>query len=152
MKKLVIAALLAGQVAPAAAADFSSPRETDAGAFAGFRLRMPLDGNAQQRRVRAGLTVAPTLRTQDLHGERRMQIGEGLELGVTGGEPVSLSIAGSPVAQLTRDGARPAGRKAGVSTLGWIAIGAGTVLVVGLAAGYLWLDDALDCDPGDDCS
>ncbi|MDQ4086483.1 MAG: hypothetical protein M3177_00480 [Pseudomonadota bacterium] len=152
MKKLLIAALLAGQVAPAAAAGFSPSRETDAGAFAGFRLRVPLDGNAQQRRVRAGLTVAPTLRTLDLHGERRMQIGEGLELGVTGPQPVTLSLAGRPVSQLARGGEGPEGRKAGVSTLGWVAIGVGAVIVVGLAAGYLWLDDAIDCDDDEECN
>lgn len=152
MKKLLIAALLAGKAAPAAAAEFTTSRDTDAGAFAGFSLRMPLDGNASQRRVRAGLTVAPTLRTQDIQGERRMQIGEGLELGMTGDQPIQLSIAGRPISQLTRGGESPDGRRAGVSTLGWVAIGVGTVVVVGLAAGYLWLDDALDCDPGDDCS
>lgn len=152
MKKLLIAALLAGQVAPAAAAEFTPSSETDAGAFAGFRLRVPLDGNISHRTVRAGLTVAPTLRTSDIQGERRTQIGEGVELGIAGNEPVRLSIAGRPVSQLVRGGRRPEGRQAGVSTLGWVAIGVGTVVVVGLAAGYLWLDDALDCDPGDECN
>ena len=138
MKKLLIAALLVAQVAPAAAADFSSGRETNAGAFAGFRLRVPLDGHPTQRGVRAGLTVAPTMQTRDLQGERRTQIGEGLELGVTGGQPLALSIAGRPVSQLTRGAEAPGARRAGVSTLGWVAIGVGVVVVAGI--GFMgWL-------------
>jgi hypothetical protein len=152
MKKLLIAALLAAQLTPAAAAEFAPTRETDAGAFAGVRLRVSLDGAAGERRVSAGLTVAPALRTRDNGGEVRTRIGEGIELGVASNEPVRLSIAGTPVSRLTSRGDAPQGRRAGVSTLGWVAIGVGAVLVVGLTAGYLWIDDALDCDPGDDCS
>ncbi|HEX8640116.1 MAG TPA: hypothetical protein VF704_03060 [Allosphingosinicella sp.] len=152
MKKLLIAALVAAQVAPAAAADFASSQETDTGAFAGFRLRMPLDGDVSQRRMRASLTVAPAVRTQNLQGEVRGRIGDGIELGISRGEPVRLSIAGRPVAQLTRGAEAPGGRRAGVSTLGWVAIGVGAVVVVGLTAGYLWLDDALDCTDEDECN
>ena len=152
MKKILIAALLASQTAPAVAAGFAPARDIEAGAFAGMRLRVPLDGAEPQRRIRAGLTVAPAIQTRDLQGDRRTVVGEGLELGMVGGEPVSLSIAGTPVSRLVAGGDTPHGRRAGVSTVGWVAIGVGTVLVVGLAAGYLWLDDALECNPGDDCS
>lgn len=152
MKKLVIAALLAAQVAPAAAAEFASGRDTDAGAFAGLRLRVALDGGATQQRVRAGLTVAPTLRTLDVQGERRMQIGEGLELGWSGRNRFEMSVAGRPMSQLIQGADGPEGRRAGVSTLGWVAIGVGAVVVVGLTAGYLWLDDALDCTDEDECT
>ena len=152
MKKIMIAALLASQTAPAVAAGFAPARETEAGAFAGLRLRLPLDGAEPQRRIRAGLAVAPAMQTRDLQGDRRTVVGEGLELGVVGGGPVDLSIAGTPVSRLVAGGETPDGRRAGVSTVGWVAIGVGTVLVVGLTAGYLWFDDALDCDPGDDCS
>ena len=158
MKKLTIAALLAGQLLtiaqPVAAAEIATARETRAGAFAGLRLRVPLDGGPGQRQVRAGLAVAPTLHSREGDGERRMRVGEGIELGVAGGDRIGLSIAGTPVDRLglRPDGTAPDGRRAGVSTLGWVAIGAGALLVVTLGVGYLWIDDALDCDPGDDCS
>jgi hypothetical protein len=154
MKKLMIAALFAGQIAsaaPAAAADLAGGHETRPGAFAGLRLRVPLDRSVPDRGVRAGLTIAPALQTRDVQGASRTRIGEGIELGLAG-ERVQLSLGGTPVSQLRPGGQAPGGQRAGVSTLGWVAIGAGTVVVVGLVAGYLWLDDALDCDPGDDCS
>jgi len=155
MKKLIMAALLAAQVlsaAPAGAAGFAPDRETEASAFAGIRLRLPLDGETSHRRLRAGLALAPALHTRDRDGRVRSQIGEGLELGLVRGEPVRLALAGRPVSELVRGGEDPDGRRAGVSTLGWVAIGVGAVIVVGLGVGYLWLEEALDCNPGDDCS
>ncbi|HEV2866278.1 MAG TPA: hypothetical protein VGX37_07165, partial [Allosphingosinicella sp.] len=149
MKKLMIAALLAGQIAsaaPAAAAELAAGHETQPGAFAGLRLRVPLDRNVPDRGVRAGFTVAPALQTRDIQGASRTRIGEGIELGLAGDRRVQLSLGGTPVSQLRPGGQAPRGQRAGVSTLGWVAIGAGTVVVVGLVAGYLWLDDALDCD------
>jgi hypothetical protein len=97
MRRLMIAALLAGQVAaarPALAADFAEARQEQAGAFAGLRLRLPLDGNRRERQIRAGLTVAPTLQSRAIDGETRTRIGEGVEFGYRSGRPISFSIAG----------------------------------------------------------
>jgi hypothetical protein len=154
MKQLMIAAVVLGQVLtaaqPAAAADFVAQEQRQMGGFLGARIRVPLGGEREKRQVRAGLTLAPTMHLRDINGETRMRLGEGLELGIGPNRPLELSLAGT---RIDRIGLAPRGRRAGVSTLGWIAIGVGTAIVVTAAAGYLWLEDALDCDdPGDDCS
>jgi hypothetical protein len=97
MKKLTIAILLAGQMLgaaqPAFAADFADAQAQRAGAFAGVRLRLPLDG-PQRHQVRAGLALAPTLETRRMNGETRTRIGEGLEFGYRASRPLSFSLAG----------------------------------------------------------
>ena len=96
MKRLMIAALLAGQLstaAPAAGAELDRHGSPQMGAFGGLRVRLPLDGNVQQRRVRAGLTLAPTVHSRAINGESRMRMGEGLEVGVTGRHPVRVMLA-----------------------------------------------------------
>ena len=129
LKKLMIAALLGAQVMaaaqPAMAAELESNSDQRMGAFGGLRVRVPLDGNARQRQVRAGLAVAPTLHTRTLDGESRLRIGEGLELGLRGREPVRLSIAGQ---DLRRLGARQGDQAEdddddGIPTGAWIAGG-----------------------------
>ena len=73
MKKLTIAAVLAAQMLtaaqPALAADLTDTRAQRTGAFAGFRLRLPLDGEAGRQPIRAGLTLAPTFQTESRSGE-----------------------------------------------------------------------------------
>lgn len=126
MRKLMIAALLAGQIAgarPAAAADFADARQERAGAFAGLRLRLPLDGNRRERRIRAGLTVAPTLQSRTIDGETRTRIGEGVEFGYRSGRPISFSIAG-------RDLQAPGGARNHDLSTGEILLIAGGVIVV----------------------
>lgn len=156
MKKLVIAALLAGQLTtaarPALAADLTEARGQQAGAFAGLRLRVPFGGNAEDRRLRAGFALAPTLHRETAGGETQLHIGEGLEFGVVGREPVQFSIAGTPVSRLAQGGTGPNGERLGVSTLGWVAIGVGAFLVVAAGATYLVAEDILDCDDGEDCT
>ena len=152
MKGLTIAALIAGQALagaqPAQAAELTENRTQQMGAFAGLRLRMPLDSEARQRRLRAGLTLAPTMHSRSASGESRMRMGEGLELGLAGDEPVRLSLGGTPVSRLVQGPAGPDGRRAGVSTVGWIAIGVGTVVL--LYGGLLFLiAENSDCDPGE---
>jgi len=157
MKKLMMAALLAGQLTvaaqPAFAAELVERERPLMGAFAGARLRMPLGDRAHQR-LRAGLTIAPTLHARDSDGGVRTRFGEGVELGFTPNRPLELSFAGTRLDRIgvRPDGSVPGGRRAGVSTLGWSAIGVGATIVVVAGAGYLWLEDALDCDPGDDCT
>ena len=152
MKKPTIAALVAGQLLataqPAFAAELAETRSQQMGAFAGFRMRVPLDGRAADRQVRAGLTVAPTLHSLTADGEVRLRIGEGLELGVTGGEPVRLSLAGTPVNRLARGPVGPDGRRMGISTIGWIAIGVGTVVLVTVGFGYVLYRASDDRRPG----
>ena len=151
MKTLTICALLLAQLsavaAPASAADLTDVRSQQSGAFAGFRLRVPLDNEAR-RPIRAGLAVTPTFRSQSVDGEIRTRFGEGLELGVTGDRPLALSFAGTPVSRLVRGPAGPEGDKAGVSTLGWIAIGVGALVTVVLVAGAICLSDD-DCIPSE---
>ena len=134
MKSLLIPVLVAAQLLPsattaAAAAELAAePRqvETRMGAFAGARLRIALGGEKRER-VRAGLAVAPALHIQD--GALKLRVGEGLEYGLTDRRAPALSLAGRPLADLGR---APDGPRQNVSTLGWVAIGVGVVVVVGV--------------------
>ena len=154
MKRLTIAALLAAQVAaaqPAFAAELAESRTQQTGAFAGFRMRVPLDGAVHERRLRAGLTVAPTLHSRTMTGESQIRFGEGLELGIAGRQPLRLTLAGQ---DLRRLGAQQSEQEnededgGGPSTLGWIAIGVGVVAVVVVGAAALCLADS-DCIPSE---
>jgi hypothetical protein len=145
MKKIVIAALLGAQlVAPAAAADLIADARSDGtrtGSFAGARLRISLDGVARER-VRAGLTLAPTV--HDLQGgAARMRIGNGLEYGLSDRRGPELSIGGRSVRELAQAGRGPDGRRQNVSTLGWVAIGVGVVVVAVVGYG-VWLTHELN--------
>ena len=141
MKKLTIAALLAAQVAtgaqPAMAASLGDERgavEARQGAFAGARLRIPLDGT-KARKAQAGLTVAPVLQGRGADGRTLTRFGEGMELRLVGPQKPELALGGRSIAQLTEGRTGPDGRKLGVSTLGWIAIGVGVAAVIVIAAG-----------------
>ena len=155
MKRVMMAALMSGQLLaaaqPAFGADLTESRTQQIGDFAGVRVRMPLDGDAQQRQPRAGLTVAPTMHSRTLNGESRMRIGEGLELSLTGNQPPRLSIAGVPVSQLAQGPVGPGGRRLNASTGEWIAIGAGALAVV-LGVGYLVFTEMMECDADEECS
>jgi len=158
MKKLTIAALLAGQVlsavpAPAAPLDNDRASLTDQrrGAFAGARVRIPFGGDVRQRRIRAGLTLAPTLRTLGGDGASQLRIAEGLELGVTGREPVRLLLAGQDVRRLgaaQQEEQEDDDRGGGPSTLGWIAIGLGAAIVIVVGAAAICASDH-DCIPSE---
>ncbi len=145
----MVAALLATQLLaaaqPAISADLTETQAQRMGAFAGLRLRVPLDAETGRQPIRVGLTVAPTLHTQSQSGELRTRYGQGLELGIAGGEPVRLSFAGTPVSRLAQGPAGPEGQKAGVSTIGWVAIGVGVVAVTLFALYGL-------CGSGEICS
>lgn len=154
MKKLTIAALIAAQLVasarPALAADLAEGRIQEAGMFAGFRLRAPLAGEAGRQPVRAGLALAPTLQSRAMNGgEVRTRFGEGLELGFNGRQPAGLSFAGTPVSRLAQGSAGPDGHKAGISTLGWAAIGVG-VVAVSLFALYGLCGSGEICSTDDD--
>jgi hypothetical protein len=152
MKKLAIAALVAAQVLtaaePAFAADLTSNQEIQGGAFGGVRLRVPLGGRVRDNRVRAGFAFAPTVSSRSRDGAVRTRIGEGLELGVTGREPVRLSLAETPVNRLAQGGWGPDGRRLGISTLGWIALGVGAAIVIVVGAAAICISDH-DCVPSE---
>ena len=153
MKRLTIAALLAGQLTaaqPAFAAELAETRTQQTGAFAGFRMRVPLDGAAHERRLRAGLAVAPMLHSRTAAGESQLRFGEGIELGIAGRQPLRLTLAGQ---DLRRLGAQESEQDEdedgdGPSTLGWIAIGVGTLAVIVVGAAALCLADN-DCIPSE---
>ncbi len=136
MKTLTMAALVAAQLLataqPALAAELSEGRTQEMGTFGGVRLRVPLDGRAGRRQVRAGLTVAPTLHSRGIRGDSQMRIGEGLELGLNGDDRVRLSLAGTPVSRLAQGQPGPDGRRAGISPVGWVAIGVATWFVIAI--------------------
>ena len=152
MKILTMTALIAAQmlafVQPAGAAELTEARTQQMGGFAGLRLRVPMDGNAEQRQIRAGLTVAPVMQSRTMSGESQVRIGEGLELGIAGDQPIRLSLAGTPVSQLAQGPAGPDGRRMGISTIGWIAIGVGVAAVIVVGAAVLCASDH-DCLPSE---
>ena len=155
MKSLAIAALLAAQIMvaaqPAFAADFGDDRTASTqrhGAFAGARMRVPLGGPAGQK-VRGGLTMAPVLQGRQADGRVRTRFGEGMEFGLSGRDRIALTIGGTPVSQLSR-GTGPDGRKMGVSTVGWVAIGVGVVAVTLFAAFVLCRDGEICGSDRDD--
>ena len=150
MKKVAILALVAAQLGTgASAADLAGPSSAQAGrtgGFAGARLRVALDGRARER-VRVGLAVAPLVRTGGEAGAGRLRIGEGLELGFSERRAPALALGGRPVKELVRGGGGPEGRRANLSTLGWVAVGA-----VVVAVGYFaWFAHEMNkCEPHDD--
>lgn len=159
MKKLTMAALVAGQLSiaaqPALAADLTENRSQQMGAFAGFRMRVPLDGNSRQRQVRAGLAVAPSMHSHAMNGPSQLAIGEGLELGIVGHRPVRLMLAGQDLRRLgaAQDSeGEEREEHHGPSTLGWIAIGVGALVLVTATAGFFIVEDIIDCDDGEDCT
>jgi hypothetical protein len=153
VRKPTIAALVAAQLLgvaqPAAAADLFERDSQRIGAFAGARLRLSLGGGREEQRLRAGLTLAPTMHSRAAGGGIQLRIGEGLEYGVAGREPMRLSLGGMPVNRLVQGGTGPDGRRLGVSTIGWVAIGAG-IVVLAVGGFYVWLvEEAGHCGPGE---
>jgi hypothetical protein len=154
LKKLMISALLAGQIGiagqPAFAADLDgrSPfAEDQRGAFAGVRLRAQLGGS--EPKLRAGLALTPT--THSRRGAAsRMAFGEGLELGMMRtGKPV-MTLAGKRLDRLSLLGEDVKGDRANMSTLAKVAIVAGVVIVVGTVAFAHVMSEASCFHGGDD--
>jgi hypothetical protein len=151
MRKLLIAALIAGQAlgqsAPAFAQSYAPVRESETGTFGGVRLRIPFGGGARDQ-LRAGLAFAPIARTDYQDGRVRTRIGEGLEFGINGRGPMQFSLAGTPVNRLAQGRAGPDGQRSGISTLGWIAIGVGATAIIVVSAAAICISDS-DCIPDD---
>ncbi|HZF95749.1 MAG TPA: hypothetical protein VEZ20_12865 [Allosphingosinicella sp.] len=151
MKKLIMAALLAGQLAaPVQAADLVDTRSiegTRQGAFAGARIRVSLDAEPRER-VRAGLALAPTRHDLRGDGSARLRFGEGLEFGLSDRRAPGLSLAGRRVAEIVQGARGPQGERRNVSTVGWVAIGVG-VVAVGVVGYAVWLNHELSNNEGD---
>jgi len=148
MKKLMIGALVGAQLLttapPAVAAELETVSDQRMGAFGGLRVRLPLDGDARQRRVRAGLAVAPAMHTRMLDGETRLRIGEGVELGLRGREPLRLSIAGQDVRRLGAQQGQGDDEGDGIPTGAWIAGGIVLVAIGAVVFAAITLDNARD--------
>ena len=75
MKNYVLAVLVAAQsIVVAQPADAAGPEEmatVQRGTFAGVRIRLSLGGRQHDRKLRAGLTVAPTFRSQTISRNTR---------------------------------------------------------------------------------
>ena len=155
MKILASAALVAAQLLvatqPALAAELGRDEQSRMGMFGGVQLNVPF-GGPRAEGTRASLAVAPVMRSQRMDGAAATRIGRGLELSFGARQP-ELRLAGTRLDRLDTLGgaAGPNGRRANITTLGWVGIGVGAVALV-LGGAYLWLDEALDCDPGEECS
>lgn len=153
MRSLTLAALVAAQLSaagPAAAADLdgrSAFVDDRRGAFAGLRLRAQLGG--AEPRVRAGLTLSPTSYSRT-GAASRMEMGEGLEFGISPGARPTVTLAGQQLDRMSLFGEEVRGERGNVSTVAKVAIVAGVIVVVGAVAFYHVASEA-SClhDPGD---
>lgn len=148
MKFVVAAAVAITQVAaagPGLAAElqlFEVGGASRVGTFVGARVRVPL--GATRERPHAGLAFTSM---QQSEGSAKVRFSKGLELGFAGDERLRLSLNGAPAARLAPGGKGPEGRRAGVSTIGWVAIGAG---VAALALVGWFVHEMNSCAEHDD--
>lgn len=147
MRKLLIAALVAGQVpgaaAPAFSQGFAPVRETETGAFAGLRVRLAFGGTEPQP-LRAGLAFAPTTRADYQDGRVRTRIGEGMEFGYRTSRPVSLSVAGRDLSSFRLNAVQDQDERGRGGSTGRTLLIVGGVLVVAVGVGALVLFDAME--------
>lgn len=144
MKRLTTAALVAGQIVtaaqPAMGAGLADAGAPQVGAFGGFRLRVPLDGNMRRKEIRAGLALAPTLASQTDRGVTRAGIGEGLEFSFRPDRLISVSVAGMDLRQLRAAQGDEEDDDSGVPI--WAVVAGGIVVASGI--GLLILADAVN--------
>ncbi len=141
MKPMIVLALIVSQlsfaVAPASGATINDDQmagRQNTAAFAGARLIMPLGSGQKQPHVGLALT---SLQRNSSTGTLRFA--PGLELGASGNGLARLTISGQRLGEqlpglTSRKGQVLTGRKAGVSTVGWVLIGVGTVAALAIAA------------------
>lgn len=106
MTKTLIAVLIAAQTLTAAGPAFAASlndqptmTQQSRGAFAGLRLRLPLDGQVQV--PQAGLAFTAVQRSEASDGSSRLHFSEGVEFGFTGSSTKpQLMLAGLPVNKL----------------------------------------------------
>lgn len=145
MRSMILSLLVAGQLAaaaqPALAAEFDATEQTRVGMFGGMQVRLPLGGEERTRRPSIAIGIAPTTRSQRIEGAGRTRIGQGLALDFAARRP-ELRLAGTQLNRLslTPSGRAPDGQRVGISTLGWVGIGLGVVVVSVLVLGQLCAD------------
>ena len=153
MRKALTAIILASLLAaPAEAASWQDQAiDSRPGAFVGARLKLPL-GHQAEAKPRAELAFAPTQSRISSGGVVRTRIGEGLAFGITPKAKPTLTLAGmraDTALGLTRMGRSDAEQKLGVSTGGWVAIGVGAAVLVGLGTVYILFKEAEECHEAD---
>jgi hypothetical protein len=94
------------------------------------------------------VTLAPTRHDLRGDGSARLRFGEGLEFGLSDRRAPGLSLAGRPVAEIVQGAGGPEGDRRNVSTVGYVAIGVGVVLVAVVGYG-LWLNHEINSNEGD---
>ena len=144
MKRMVIASLVAAQlvaVQPLAAAQLIEDRVAapERGGFVGARLRLPL--GTSDARPRLGLAAASMTRSRETGA---LGMAAGVELGVSAAGSFQLAAGGRTIAMDQQ-------KRAGVSTLGWVAIGVGTLLVVTAIAAASFAE-LIECDDDEECN
>ena len=128
---LVVALSIVATQPAAAAADLEEMTTVRSGTFTGARIRILLGGPQHEQTIRAGLTIAPTWRSQTIMGETRTRFGEGLELGFLGKHPLAVSLGGRRISSLLLGGRKTEDdKRLGTSTGGKVAIGLGVVALV----------------------
>lgn len=146
MKKAGIFMIAGGLItAPVQAADWSDVRP---GTFIGARLTI---GGRTGGRPSAALTIAPTQNRISQNGIGDMTIGEGLALNLTPGARPTLTLAGvraDTALGLQRDRDVDSGKKLGMSTAGWVAVGVGSAALI-FGGLYLAADHIADCNEGE---
>lgn len=150
MRKLILSVTLATlMMTPVQAADWQSPAvEVRPGAFVGAKVELSLGGKSAAR-PRAALALAPTINRISSGGVARTSIGEGLALNFGPKSRPTLTLAGvraDTALGLRPDGDVNADRELGISTGGWVAIGAGTLLTAVAAAYVVKSNECTECD------
>ena len=149
MKIFIAAALAAAQIAlpaaPAVAAsleDESSMRAQQRGAFGGARVRIPFGGERSGKPT-AGVAFSSVRQDHYDDGATRIRYSEGIELGLTSGDQLALSIAGIPLSQ------RLAAAEERDTTGEKLLKGAAVVAIIGVAVvGGLVAAFLIACDGG----
>lgn len=137
---------------PSAAANWQEqPSSARPGAFLGARMSLPL-GHQTTAKPRAELALAPTTSRISGGGLMRTRIGEGVAFRVSPHSKPTVTLAGLRADRalgLARSARVQPGQKNGLSTVGWVAVGVGTALVVGVVGLALWADHVSDCEERD---
>jgi len=142
---VLVASLIA---APAQASDPAV--DLGLGTFVGARAKLSFGGHARAR-PQAALTIGPTRSSVSSDGIVRTRIGEGLTLNFVGPKP-TLTLAGVRADQalgLKPSGKTDAGNKMGMSSTGWIWVGAGVAAAV--VAGIILHDSYCDTHIASHC-